>query len=97
MASSGISPVAERVGHVGIHLGQDQPAAGPGLLDGGGQDVHLDPEGDLAVARRRRVDQDGVGRAHRVEEPGHQRQPHGQVVEHRARGACPGRRTASRR
>ena len=35
---------AERVGHVGVHLRQDQAAAGPGLLDGGREHVDLNPE-----------------------------------------------------
>ena len=62
--------VAERVGHVGVQLGDDEPAAGAHMLDGRRQDVHLDPERDLPVVWRGGVQQRHVGGAQRAEQPG---------------------------
>ena len=75
--------VAERVGHAGVHLGQDQPASGPGLLESGGKHVDLYAEGHLAVAGEGRVQEHGIGWAHRGEEPRYQGESHRQVIEHR--------------
>jgi hypothetical protein len=61
--------VAKRVGHVRVHLGHDQAAGGPDPFDRRREDVDLDPERDLAGPGYGGVDEHGVDRAHRVEEP----------------------------
>ena len=68
-----------------VDLGDHQPAGGPDPFDGRRHDVDLDAEGDLAVAGRGGLHQDGVGRAHRVEQPRHHGQPHGEIVDARVR------------
>ena len=75
--------VAQGVGHLRVHLAQHQPAAGPHALERSGQDVDLDPEGHHPIPRKGGVEQDRVGRPHRLEETRHEREAHGQVVERR--------------
>ena len=54
--------VAERVWHPRVHLRDDHAAARAYRFDRGWQDVHLDPERDLALARGRGVQQHDVRR-----------------------------------
>ena len=82
--------VAERVRHPRVHLRDHQAAACAHRFDRGGEDVHLDPERDLSLARGRGVQQHDVGRTHRREQPRDERQAHRQVVQPLAGVAHPG-------
>ncbi len=75
--------VAKGVGHMGIDLGHDQAAAGSHPLDGGGEDVDLDPEGDVGPMGHRGVDKDRIDRPERVEQARYQGEAHREVLEGR--------------